>query len=79
MAIASLICSLGGLVTCISAPVGIALGHMARRQIRETGEGGAGLATAGLIVGYIVTVLGVGLAVVYVVSALLFVSHLPNQ
>lgn len=58
LAIASLCCSLGGLVTCISAPVGIVLGHVARRQIRQTGEQGEGLATAGLWVGYILTVLG---------------------
>jgi hypothetical protein len=59
LAIASLVCSLAGLLTCISAPVGIVLGHIARRQIRQTGEQGDGLATAGLWVGYILTVLGV--------------------
>jgi uncharacterized protein DUF4190 len=58
LAIASLACSLGGLITCLSAPVGIALGHIAKRQIRETGEQGDGLATAGLWVGYILTILG---------------------
>ena len=58
LAIASLICSLGGLLTCISAPVGIVLGHMAKRQIRQTGEQGEGLAVAGLWVGYILTGLG---------------------
>lgn len=59
LAIASLVCSVGGLVTCISAPVGIVLGHIAKRQIRETGEQGEGMATAGLWVGYIVTLLAV--------------------
>ena len=59
LAIASLVCSLAGLATCISAPVGIVLGHIAKRQIRETGEQGEGLANAGLWVGYILTVLGV--------------------
>lgn len=58
LAIASLICSIGGLVTCISAPVGIVLGHIARKQIRQTGEQGEGLAVAGLWVGYILTGLG---------------------
>jgi uncharacterized protein DUF4190 len=58
LAIASLVCSLAGLATCISAPVGIVLGHIAKRQIRETGEQGEGLANAGLWVGYILTVLG---------------------
>jgi hypothetical protein len=59
LAIASLVCSLAGLVTCISAPVGVVLGHIAKRQIRQTGEQGDGLATAGLWAGYIITVLGV--------------------
>lgn len=59
LAIASLVCSLAGLVTCISAPVGVVLGHIAKRQIRQTGEEGEGLATAGLWIGYIITVLSV--------------------
>jgi hypothetical protein len=58
MAIAALVCSLAGLVTCISAPVGAILGHVARRQIRERGEGGDGMALAGIIVGWIITGLG---------------------
>ena len=33
-------------------PVGIILGHIARRKVRQTGERGAGLALAALIVGY---------------------------
>jgi hypothetical protein len=65
MAIASLVCSIAGVVTCISAPVGVVLGHLAKRQIRETGEGGEGLATAGLWVGYILTVIGVVTALFY--------------
>jgi hypothetical protein len=35
------------------APVGIVLGHVARSQIKRTGEAGRGLATAALIIGYI--------------------------
>lgn len=37
------------------APAGIVLGHIARKQIRQTGEEGDGLALAGLILGYIGT------------------------
>jgi hypothetical protein len=59
LAIASLVLSLAGLITCISAPVGVVLGHIAKRQIRQTGEDGDGLATAGLWIGYILTVLGI--------------------
>ncbi|MBG6084421.1 DUF4190 domain-containing protein [Zhihengliuella flava] len=35
------------------AVVGIVFGHLARKQIRETGEAGDGLAIAGLIIGYV--------------------------
>ncbi|WP_417235284.1 DUF4190 domain-containing protein [Arthrobacter sp.] len=33
--------------------LGIVFGHISRAQIRRTGEGGAGLALAGLIIGYV--------------------------
>jgi hypothetical protein len=75
LAIASLVCSLGGLITCISAPVGVVLGHLAKRRIRETGEQGEGLATAGLWVGYIVSVLGILAIVFYVVVIVWAVNH----
>lgn len=55
MAIASLVCSLAGLAVGISAPVGAILGHVARRQIRERGEQGDGMALAGIIVGWVIT------------------------
>jgi hypothetical protein len=74
LAIASLACSLGGLITCLSAPVGIVLGHIARRQIRETGEQGEGLATAGLWVGYILTILGFLLIVGWLAVVVLLVN-----
>ncbi|MGH3814177.1 MAG: DUF4190 domain-containing protein [Pseudonocardiaceae bacterium] len=34
-------------------PLAIAFGHVARKQISRTGESGGGLATAGLVIGYI--------------------------
>jgi hypothetical protein len=55
MAIISLVLSLAGILTGITAPVGAILGHVARKQIRERGEQGEGLAMAGIIVGWIVT------------------------
>jgi hypothetical protein len=58
MAIISLVLSLAGLATYISAPVGAVLGHIARRQIRERGEQGEGLAMAGIIIGWVITGLG---------------------
>jgi hypothetical protein len=39
----------------VFAPAGIVLGHLAKKQIRQTGEQGEGLATAGLVVSYIFT------------------------
>lgn len=34
-------------------PAAIVCGHIAKKQIRETGEQGGGMATAGLVMGYI--------------------------
>lgn len=45
--------------------VGIVLGHIALRQIRRTGEGGRGMALAGVIVGYVGWALGLVLLVVF--------------
>jgi peptidyl-prolyl cis-trans isomerase B (cyclophilin B) len=39
------------LICC--APLGVIFGHIAIGQIKTTGEGGRGLAIAGLIIGYI--------------------------
>jgi Domain of unknown function (DUF4190) len=39
----------------VFAPAGIVLGHVAKKQIRNTGESGDGLATAGLWLSYIIT------------------------
>ncbi|PZF97192.1 DUF4190 domain-containing protein [Micromonospora deserti] len=42
----------------VFAPAGIVLGHLAKRQIRTTGEEGDQLATWGLILSYVFTGLG---------------------
>ena len=64
MAIASLVC---GLAQFIFGPLGtipaIVFGHMARSQIRRTGEQGAGLALAGLVLGWGAVILGIIIAV----------------
>jgi hypothetical protein len=39
----------------VFAPAGIVLGHVAKKQLRTSGEEGAGLATAGLVLSYIFT------------------------
>jgi hypothetical protein len=63
-AIASLACGLGQLMFGPLATIpAIVFGHMARGQIKRTGERGAGLALAGLILGWAAVVLGILLVV----------------
>jgi hypothetical protein len=59
----------------IFSPVAIVLGHLAKKQIRQTGEQGEGLATAGLWLGYIFTGLGVLICAIYVIVAIVFVGN----
>ena len=60
LAIASLAC---GLAQFVFGPLAIipaiVLGHVARHQIKRTGEQGAGLALAGLILGWAAVILGI--------------------
>jgi Domain of unknown function (DUF4190) len=67
MAIAAMVVSLvslpglfcygvGGIVIGM---VGAILGHVARRQVTERGEGGSGMALAGIIIGWIAVAVGV--------------------
>ena len=68
LAIASLVCGVAQLMLWPLATIpAVVLGHVARRQIRRTGEQGAGLALAGLILGWI----GVGFAVLAVIGIVL--------
>lgn len=54
----------------VFAPAGIVLGHIAKRQLRTSGESGDGLATAGLIISYVFTALWVlGCAGLIILSA----------
>jgi len=54
MAVASLVCGFCQVPFLIVAGVpAIVFGHVARRQIRETGQAGDGMALAGLIMGYV--------------------------
>jgi len=60
LAIASLACGLAQFVFGPLATIpAIVFGHMARYQIRRTGEQGAGLALAGLILGWATVILGI--------------------
>lgn len=77
MAIAALICGvLQVFFWFLTGVPAVILGHMARRQIRQTGEQGDGLALAGLILGYIGLAL-TGLLVIIIVIAAVTVSHHP--
>ncbi|MGH7919427.1 MAG: DUF4190 domain-containing protein [Candidatus Dormibacteraceae bacterium] len=76
MAVASLVLGIGSL-TCagiLSAIPAVVLGHLARARIRQTAEGGEGLALAGLILGYV----GIGITILvvafYVGTLLLLLS-----
>ena len=54
LAVVSLVASIAGwvMLPIVGPVVGVVCGHMARRQIRETGEDGDGLAMGGLVLGY---------------------------
>ncbi len=68
LAIASLICGIVQIfIPFFAAIAAVILGHVARRQIRQTGEQGAGMAIAGMVLGY------VGLALT-IISVILFVA-----
>src|SRR5262249_53443602 len=56
--IALIVCYGLGLIVSL---VGAVLGHIARRQINQRGEGGAGMALAGIIVGWIGFALGMAI------------------
>ena len=69
LAIASIICA----VLC--APLGVIFGHVSLSQIKRSGEEGRGLAVAGLIVGYSLTLV----TVVSVAAAAVFFAWVGNE
>ncbi len=74
MAIASLVVSILSLTACLGVTgfIGAILGHISKRQIKDTNEQGGGLATAGIIIGWLGTALfliGVGLFLALIVWA----------
>lgn len=81
MAIASLVLAVAGLAMCgIPALVGAILGHVARKQIRRTGEEGDGLALAGIITGWAVFGLSVLAGAAYFGFIAYMASHFqPND
>jgi hypothetical protein len=77
-AVAALICGVGSIFVGLSAIPAIVLGHMARREIRRTDEQGDGMAVGGMVLGYVVTVLMVGTALVALVALLAFKNHVSS-
>ncbi|MGW4499257.1 DUF4190 domain-containing protein [Micromonospora sp. NPDC004336] len=71
IAIAALVLALVGFASCITAPVGAILGHVAQKQIQQTGESGEGMAKAAIIIGWILTGLIV-LAILFYVALIIF-------
>jgi Domain of unknown function (DUF4190) len=69
LAIASLVCGVGAFIIGLSFIPAIICGHIARRQIRRTGEQGGGMALAGLILGYVGGALFILLLLVFVTIA----------
>ena len=65
LAIVSLITSIVGL-----SLVGVICGHISKKQIKRTGEKGRGLATAGLIIGYVGLVFGA----IWIIAAIVAVA-----
>ena len=61
-AVASLICAF------LFAPLGVLFGHLSLSQIKRSGEQGRGLAIAGLVIGYLITV---GTVLILLMGALL--------
>lgn len=58
----------------VFSPLGIVFGVMARKQISVTGEGGVGLATAGLILSVIFVLLGLAAVVLSIALPLALAS-----
>jgi 4-amino-4-deoxy-L-arabinose transferase-like glycosyltransferase len=79
LAIAAMVVSLASLLVCgWPAVVGAIMGHVARRQIRERGEDGDGMALTGIIVGWIVFALSVGVTLIYIIFFVWLATSAPS-
>lgn len=77
LAIVSLVLAVLGLtfIPLIASVCAVVCGHVAKGQIKRTGEGGSGFATAGLIVGYV----SVALFVLVVAAIFIFAIAASNS
>ena len=74
LAIVSLVCGIVGLcLPLLGGIVAVITGHMAKKEIRASGDtlGGNGMATAGLVLGYLELVVYGGICCVYVLLIML--------
>jgi hypothetical protein len=83
LAVVSLVLSLVSfcILPIIGAVAGIVCGHLAKRQIRETGEEGNGLATAGIVLGWVhigLVVLGTAAAIALAIAGAAFLENNPS-
>ncbi|WP_326562421.1 DUF4190 domain-containing protein [Micromonospora sp. NBC_01796] len=85
MAVASLVVSIVGVLGLCGyglggylGIVGAILGHVAKRQIRERGESGGGMATAGIIIGWITTAIAV-IATALIIIFAVYVTQNPDE
>ncbi|MCD2196225.1 DUF4333 domain-containing protein [Actinomycetospora endophytica] len=62
----------------VFSPLGIVFGIIGRKQTARTGEGGRGLATAGLVLSIVFLVIGIATAVLVTVMAATLVSSVNN-
>ena len=69
MAIAALVSAL------VFAPAGIVFGHIALSQIKRTGEDGRGMALAGLILGYVLTLVSIVTVVIFIMVGMFVVDR----
>jgi len=69
LAVTALVCGVAQFVVVLTFIPAIVCGHVARAQIRRSGEAGGGLALAGLILGYIGGGLVIGLTFLLVAIA----------
>ncbi len=74
MAIAALVCGIGGFFVFPVSIAAVVLGHIARREVRRTGEAGSGMATAGLVLGYVGIAIGILLIVAFILASVLIAN-----
>ena len=81
MAVVSFVFGIASYVVCpvVGGIVAVITGHMARGQIRRTGESGNGFAIAGLVLGYIHLVVAViAIVVIVIVFVVIGASAVQN-